>query len=122
MDGNGIIGCASVTCEFAGRKFDLRMDFNAITLAEKLTGRNLLDSEAWSNLDTGTVTSVFFACAFQTDPRLTINDVRSLGFKHSGDIVQAVRAAWKASNDTPEEDERPTSGSSQMEVSSVRAQ
>lgn len=103
--------CPSVKREVAGKTVELRLDFNAVALVEQMTGKNLLDAEIWREMDTTTITAVYWAAAVQCNPKATLSDVRAGGFKDAAEMVQAVRAAWKASSGAPEEDERPTNGS-----------
>jgi hypothetical protein len=107
--------CPSIKAKVSGKEYELRMDFNAVSAAERLTGKNLLDAEIWRDMDASTVTALFWACAIQCGEqnKITLNDVRSGTFKHATEMIDAVRKAWRAANDVPEEDPVPTSGSKQ---------
>lgn len=105
------ITCPTITQKVAGKDFALRMDFNALVLAEKTTGSNFLDPKIWQDMNVTDITALFWACSAQTDPKLTLSAVRSLGYKHATDITAACQKAWRAVNEIPEEETRPTSGS-----------
>jgi hypothetical protein len=117
--------CPTIKRVIGGRGFTLRLDFNAITKAEELTGKNFLDPRFWNSLDVRTVTALFFACVFAealekhdrneakamkylAETNSTLTDVRSYGPPQLDTMVEACMAAWQAVNDVPEEDtDRP---------------
>lgn len=105
------ITCPTVTRVIAGVKHTLRMDFNALVLAEGLTGKNFLDAEVWQNMSITSVTCLFWACSVQTNKEITLGSIRDLGPKHSADLVNACRDAWRAANEVPADDPHPTNGS-----------
>jgi hypothetical protein len=113
--------CPTVAVKIAGHEFVLRMDFNALALAEKTTGKNFLDPDLWQKMDVTTATALFWACAVQTDTKLTLGAVRSLGYKHIRAIIEACRNAWKAANEIAEEDARPINGSEQKSAAVLAA-
>jgi hypothetical protein len=103
-----IFTCPTVKKTIGKKTFTLRMDFNALALAEKVTGRNFI--EGLTNLDINSVTALFWACAVQTDDKLTLQEVRLFGYKQLNDVVDACHESWRAVNEIPEEDKRPTDG------------
>lgn len=103
--------CPEVKCNIGGRPFALRMDINAIELAEEFTGRSFIDHTAWQDMTVKNMAALFFACAVQTDASLSREEVRALGVGHLPDIIDAVGAAYKITHEVPEEEKRPTSGS-----------
>lgn len=122
MDAN-VFTCPTVTRKIAGQDFTLRMDFNALALAEQLSRANLLDDRAWSDMTVSTLTALFWASIVQGGHSdVTLTQVRALGYKHAAEMVDAVRAAWRAVNELPEEDPRPTSGSKRTKRSNAPAQ
>lgn len=110
--------CPTITKAVQGKKYTLRMDFNAVVLAEQLSGVKLLDPDAWLGMSTGVVTSVFFAAALQTDSSLKLAEFRKLKFddKTKAAIVDGVREAWRAVNDIPPALDRPTDGSASSQA------
>jgi hypothetical protein len=102
------ISSPTVKAEIAGKKFELSMDFNAIAMAERVTGRNLMDEQTWKDMSVSTMTAVFHACAYQTDQAVTLEAVRKFTFKDAAKMVNAVREAWRIANDTPPDEPRPT--------------
>lgn len=103
--------CRSIKSTIAGREFELRFDFNAVIVAEHVTGVNWLDQEKWADLNATKVTALFFACALQTDPLVTLESIRALPPDSAEPLVTAVRAAWDAANDMPMDDTpRPMNG------------
>lgn len=107
--------CPSVTRKVGDKEVTLRMDFDAISAAEQITGKNLLDEKVWADMDARTLTAVYWAAAKHADPTLSLGAVRAASFKEMPEMIQAIRAAWRASNDMPEEDSVPTSGSKSPE-------
>lgn len=103
--------CKSITTDIAGEKVELRMDFNALAMVEKMTGKNLLDQKIWEDMDVTTMTILFYACAVQCNGKLTLQDIRGFGFKYATEMMEAVRAAWRAALDAPAEVQRPMNGS-----------
>jgi hypothetical protein len=96
-----MFACPSVKRTIGSREFVLRLDFNAVVAAETATGRNLLDDSVWKELDAPTLTAIFWGAASQTDPSLTLAEVRTFGFQHASEMVNAVTAAYAASKDEP---------------------
>lgn len=114
--------CPSVKREVSGELVELRMDFDAIALAEQVTGKNLLDDKIWLDMDSSTMTVLYWACRLPFDSKLTIKDVRRAGFKDAAAMIKAVRAAWRAASDLPEEDPLPTNGSKSPDLAVDSAQ
>lgn len=126
--------CPTIKRVIGGRGFTLRLDFNAITKAEELTGKNFLDPRFWNQLDVRTVTALFFACVFAevlnqhenneakttkhlAETNCTLTDLRSFGPPQLEEMVGACMDAWKAVNDVPEEDtNRPTDASGRKQA------
>lgn len=106
-----VFTCASVRRKVGGHTFELRMNFDALSMAEKITGRNLLDNEAWGNLDISSLTVIFWTACQQFDKKLTLADVRAAGGKAATEMLEACNAAWRVAHDLPEERPRPMSGS-----------
>ena len=106
-----IFTCPVVKCRVGVRAFSLRMDFNAIAQAEQITGRSFLDEKMWEDMNVSAVTALFWACAVEGgDTRLTLAEVRGYSFKQLPEMVDGCRAAWRAVNELPAEDPRPTDG------------
>lgn len=110
------ITCPTVTKVIAGNSFELRMDFNALVLAEKASGKNFMDPSIFTDMNVTDATTLFWACAVQTNSKLTLSDVRKLGYRHITEVVKGCREAWRAAIETPEEDPRPISGLVQPEA------
>lgn len=60
------------------RERHLLLDFNALTVAEELTGRNFLLQETWNTLSARDVRALLFACLKHEDADLTLDQVGSL--------------------------------------------
>src|SRR5581483_3172410 len=96
------ITCEVVTRTIKGREFKLQLDFHAFAALEQLTGRNFLDPKALEDLNITNLTAVFWAGIARTGDGITLQEVRNLGFKYAPEMLEAVRAAWRASNEVPE--------------------
>jgi hypothetical protein len=126
--------CPTIKRIIGGRGFTLRLDFNAITKAEELTGKNFLDGRFWNELDVRCVTALFYACVFAdalekhdnnearavkhlAETNSTLTDVRGFGPPQLAEMVEACKDAWQAVNDVPEEDtDRPTVASGRKQT------
>jgi len=70
------------------RERNLRLDMNALCLAEDLTGRNFLESAAWEGLNLRSVRALLFACLVHEDPALTIETVGAR--LHLGNLTEMI--------------------------------
>ena len=76
------------------RERRIRLDFNALAIAEDLTGKNLLDSDAWKGLKAGELRAVLYACLKHEDPHLTPEAVGAM--IHPGNIGEIIAALNEA--------------------------
>ena len=100
--------CPTIAAKLGERNYVLRMDFNALTLAEQITGKNFLDERIWRRLDVTAATALFWACAYQCDSTLKLDEIRSNSYRFAGIIIDAVRRAWRVAEGKPESDPLPT--------------
>ncbi len=56
----------------------LRLDFNALSKAEEVTGKNFVEVLTWQELNAREVRALAWACLVHEDPALTIEDVGRL--------------------------------------------
>lgn len=72
----------------------LRLDFNALALAEEKTGRNLMSAEGWKGLTARDYRTLIWSCLVHEDPDLTIEQVgASMRAGKSADAV--TKALWE---------------------------
>jgi len=59
------------------REFKLRLDFNAICKVKTEIGLDLVDPEAWRNLDNSQLSVIFWATFDTEHPEVTLREARS---------------------------------------------
>lgn len=76
----------------------LKFDFNALALAEKETGKNLLKGEAWVDMNAGDIRAFLWAGLLWEDPQLTLETVGSLIHPgNAGEVGKDLQAAFEKS-------------------------
>jgi len=73
-----------VPIELGGKTRNIRLDFNALALAEELTGKSFVDIEAWGDMRATDIRAVIYACLVHEDPELTLEQVG--GLLHMGNV------------------------------------
>ncbi len=74
------------------RKFCI--DFNALCVLEKITGRNaLFDTTIWIKPDLNILRAIIFAGLTGNDPELTLHEVGKIMTNHPSVIQSAMQAA-----------------------------
>lgn len=73
----------------------LKFDFNALALAEKETGKNLLQGGAWGNMSAGDIRAFLWAGLLWEDSDLTLEMVGSwLHPGNAGEVGQELKNAF----------------------------
>jgi len=73
----------------------LKFDFNALALAEKETGKNLLQGGAWGNMSAADIRAFLWAGLLWEDSALTLEMVGSwLHPGNAGEVGQELEAAF----------------------------
>ena len=90
-----------VSLIIGGEKRQLCFDFNAIVLAEKHTGINVLQSVTIPTA--GSLRAMLWASLIRSYPKLTIEEVGSwITMSNAPGIYEALTLAWFGSNATAE--------------------
>ena len=77
----------------------LKIDFNAIALAEKETGKNLLNNSVWKDLSAGDIRAFLWAALKWEDQGLTLEDVGAMIHPGNVDkIAKSIEKAWIAAS------------------------
>ena len=86
----------------------LRLDFNALSRAETISGRNYLQAESWNNLSITEMTVLLWSALLHEDPKLKLDAVGAE--IHGGNaayVSQCLIAAQAALSPEPKEDADP---------------
>jgi len=95
-----------VSLLIGGKERHLVFDFNAICVAEKVSGVNLLKA-AVSEINATNIRGLLYAALLRDDPKLTLDEVGSWSsFKNLANVHTAITTAWFASIDE-QKDEQP---------------
>ena len=93
-----------VTLILGGVERHLCFDFNAIVIAEKATGVNLLHAIV-KDVNATNLRGLLWAALLKESPELTVDEVGSLiTMRNSNIIYQALITAWFGSVGEPDED------------------
>lgn len=91
-----------VSLVIGGRERHLCFDLNAICIAEKATGVNLLKA-AVSEVDATSIRGLLYAALLRDDPTLKLDEVGSwITMSNLPHVHKAIVTAWFASIDEPE--------------------
>ena len=99
-----------VSLVIGGKERHLCYDYNAIVLAEKATGVNLLKAIV-GEITATNLRGLLWAALVRDNPKLTLDEVGSwISPRNVGTIHQALITAWFGSIDEPEDSEDGASG------------
>jgi hypothetical protein len=85
------------------RTLSLAFDFNAIALAESLTGQNLLQGLTLTGITAGQLRGLFYACCLKAQPKITLEEVTALmTLPNLAKIAAAIERTWEASLPDPD--------------------
>ena len=98
---NPIVKYASL--ELNGMEYKLCWDFNAIAVAEEITGQELLLRSDPGRITAKQLRGMLYAAMLRAQPSITLDHVTELiTFKHAPIIANALTQAWIDSNQEPE--------------------
>lgn len=80
--------------EINGKKTVMRMDLGAIKLANKASGKNLLELKAKHFSDADVIAALIYGCAHRGNKKITMDDVDSIKLTELGPITDAVMEAY----------------------------
>lgn len=96
-----------VSLVIGGRERKLCFDLNAICMADKATGVNLLKAVV-SEVDATNIRGLLYAALLRDDPNLTLEEVGSwITMRNLSNVHNAIVTAWFASVDDEKQDEAP---------------
>lgn len=72
------------------RRRHLRMDFNALAVAEEIAGKSFIAKGAWDNIGARDVRALLYGCLKHEDASLTLEAVG--GMLHTGNIGEVMAA------------------------------
>lgn len=102
-----------VTLKIGGKERKLTFDYKSITVAEKVTGINLLSDTFDASFTS--LGGLLYAALLKDDPTLTLDEVGSwINFRSAAIVYQAVLSAWLGS--VPEAKQDDASGEAQAAV------
>ena len=109
-----------VSLVIGGQERHLCFDLNAVCVAEKSTGVNLLKA-AVSEVDATSIRGLLFAALLCDDPKITLEEVGTwITMKNIPNVHKAIVTAWFASIDDQEENkDGDTSGEAQAQTTTV---
>jgi hypothetical protein len=86
--------------ELKGKKYFLCYDFNAIAVAENLSGINMLTAIDFQKLDAGKLRALLFAALLKLQPELTLEAVGDLMPLPTmfGELATALAACYYGAN------------------------
>lgn len=84
----------------------MRMDFNALAEAEKVSGKNFLDAETWRSLSATDMRAIAWACLHVYDPSLTLDQVGHMMLMSSAEISDAVFELYMGQGAAPIDDKK----------------
>jgi hypothetical protein len=96
-----------ITVELSGKKYKLAYDFNALAIAEQLSGQNLLEAISLNGITMLQLQGLFFGCLLKAQPKITLAEVAVL-MNHLPSlpkIKQAIADTWIASMPAPDPNE-----------------
>lgn len=99
-----------VPLELDGKKYFLVFDFNAVVIAESLTGLNLLNALDLRNLSASSTRALLYAALLKVQPDLTLEAVGNLITEagRKGEVNKIPKALVKAYLESqPEEEKDP---------------
>jgi hypothetical protein len=108
----------NVSLILGGVERHLVFDFNAIVLAEKLTGVNLLKAIV-ADVDATNLRALLWTALVRESPKLTLDEVGTwISMRNAGIIRRALVTAWFGSIEEPTEGD-DTQGEAQAQTTTV---
>ncbi len=93
------------------RERTFKLDFRALMAFEKLSGKNVLESNVWQQMTASDMVTLLWAGLLHEDPQLTLDQVA--GLIHPGNIQLVVNALQQGFQIAMPENEEPSEGEKQ---------